>query len=75
MQVTDIITPLIAAIWGGENFAQLYFTVHNSKFLYGDLINQASRTIAANAPIQCNYSMAVRGACSRKGGVIISSFV
>ena len=37
--VADIITPLIAAIYGGQAFTDLYFTVHNSKFLIGDFIN------------------------------------
>ena len=40
MQVTDIITPLIAAIWGGPFFGDLYFTINHSKFLYGDFLNQ-----------------------------------
>lgn len=40
MQVTDIITPLIAAIWGGPFFGDLYFTINRSKFLYGDFLNQ-----------------------------------
>lgn len=37
--VTDIITPLIAAIGGQPNFDGLYFTIHNSRFLYGHFIN------------------------------------
>jgi len=37
--VKDLITPLIAAIGGKPDFANLYFTVNNSKFLYGDFIN------------------------------------
>lgn len=37
--VKDLVTPLIAAIGGQPNFANLYFTVNNSKFLYGDFIN------------------------------------
>ncbi|MDQ2725342.1 MAG: large conductance mechanosensitive channel protein MscL [Actinomycetota bacterium] len=37
--VADILTPLIAAITGSPNFANLTFTVHKSKFFYGDLIN------------------------------------
>jgi large conductance mechanosensitive channel len=37
--VKDLITPLIAAIGGQPNFANLYFTVNKSKFLYGDFIN------------------------------------
>ena len=40
--VADIITPLIAAIYGGEAFTDLYFTVHNSRFLIGDFINNVS---------------------------------
>jgi large conductance mechanosensitive channel len=37
--VKDLITPLIAAIGGKPDFASLYFTVNNSRFLYGDFIN------------------------------------
>lgn len=37
--VKDIITPLIAAIGGQPNFENLTFTVHHSKFSYGDVIN------------------------------------
>jgi large conductance mechanosensitive channel len=37
--VTDIVTPLIAAIFGKPNFANLTFTINHSRFLYGDLIN------------------------------------
>jgi large conductance mechanosensitive channel len=44
--VADIITPLIAAIYGGEAFTDLYFTVHNSRFLVGDFINNVSHLIS-----------------------------
>ena len=37
--VKDILTPLIAAIFGKTDFSSLYFTIHKSRFLYGDLIN------------------------------------
>ena len=37
--VKDLVTPLIAALGGQPNFGNLYFTVNNSKFLYGDFIN------------------------------------
>jgi large conductance mechanosensitive channel len=37
--VSDLITPLIAAIGGQPDFSQLKFTVNNSTFLYGDFIN------------------------------------
>lgn len=37
--VKDLITPLIAAIGGQPNFSSLFFKLHGSKFMYGDLIN------------------------------------
>ncbi|TMD76594.1 MAG: large conductance mechanosensitive channel protein MscL, partial [Chloroflexi bacterium] len=37
--VKDLVTPLIAALGGKPDFASLYFTVNNSKFLYGDFLN------------------------------------
>jgi large conductance mechanosensitive channel len=39
--VRDLITPLITAIGGKRNFSALSFTVHHSKFAYGDFINAA----------------------------------
>jgi large conductance mechanosensitive channel len=37
--VKDLMTPLIAALFGKPDFASLTFTINNSKFLYGDFIN------------------------------------
>jgi large conductance mechanosensitive channel len=37
--VKDLVTPLIAAIGGKPDFAGLFFTVNNSKFLFGDFVN------------------------------------
>lgn len=37
--VKDLVTPLIAAIFGKPDFSSLQFTIHGSKFLYGDFIN------------------------------------
>lgn len=37
--VKDLVTPLIAAIGGKPDFAGLYFTVNNSRFLYGEFID------------------------------------
>ena len=37
--VKDIITPLIAAIGGNPDFSGLVFTIHGSRFMYGDFIN------------------------------------
>jgi large conductance mechanosensitive channel len=38
--VADLITPLIGAIFGTHDFSSLTFTIHGSRFLYGDLINK-----------------------------------
>lgn len=37
--VKDFITPLLAAIGGKPNFANLAFTLNRSRFLYGDFLN------------------------------------
>jgi large conductance mechanosensitive channel len=37
--VNDLITPLIAAIFGKPDFSSLYFTLNHSKFRYGSFIN------------------------------------
>jgi len=37
--IADLITPLIAAIFGQPDFADLTFTVNNSVFRYGHFIN------------------------------------
>ncbi len=37
--VRDLVTPIIAAILGKADFSFLSFTIHKSRFLYGDFIN------------------------------------
>ncbi|HZC73580.1 MAG TPA: large-conductance mechanosensitive channel protein MscL [Jatrophihabitans sp.] len=37
--VSDLITPLIAAIGGQHDFSKLTFKIHNSTFRYGAFIN------------------------------------
>lgn len=37
--VRDLITPLIAALFGKPDFGGLSVTLHNSRFAYGDFIN------------------------------------
>jgi large conductance mechanosensitive channel len=37
--VGDLITPLIAAIFGSHDFSTLTFTINGSTFKYGDFIN------------------------------------
>jgi len=49
--VKDLITPLIAAVFGKPNFGNLYFTINNSRFLYGDFINALIAFVIAAAVI------------------------
>jgi large conductance mechanosensitive channel len=37
--VTDIVTPVIALIFGKPDFSALTFSVNSSRFLYGDFVN------------------------------------
>jgi len=37
--VKDLLTPLIAAIVGKQDFSAFKFTINGSQFLYGDLLN------------------------------------
>jgi len=37
--VADILTPIIAMIFGNPDFSTLSFTINSSHFLYGDFIN------------------------------------
>jgi large conductance mechanosensitive channel len=37
--VKDLVTPLIAAIVGKQNFSNLYFTINKSQFMYGNFLN------------------------------------
>jgi large conductance mechanosensitive channel len=37
--IADLITPIIALIFGQPNFEDLSFTINSSHFLYGDFIN------------------------------------
>ncbi len=49
--VTDIITPIIAAIFGSHDFSALTFTINSSRFLYGDFINSAVAFVAIAAAV------------------------
>jgi large conductance mechanosensitive channel len=49
--VADIITPLIAAIFGKPDFSELTFTINHSKFLYGSFINALITFLSVAAAI------------------------
>jgi large conductance mechanosensitive channel len=49
--VKDLITPLIAALGGKPDFSGLYFTINNSKFLFGDFVNALAAFVIIAAVI------------------------
>src|SRR5579864_7875995 len=49
--IADLITPIIAAIFGQPNFGGLNFTINSSTFLYGDFINAAITFLSIAAVI------------------------
>jgi large conductance mechanosensitive channel len=49
--VKDLLTPLIAAIAGKPNFSALTFTLHKSRFAYGDFINAVIQFVLVAAAV------------------------
>ena len=49
--VKDLMPPLIAAIFGKPDFSNLTFTIHDSKFLYGDFINSVITFVSIAAVV------------------------
>src|SRR5215467_4657797 len=49
--VKDLVTPLIAALGGKPDFSNLYFTINNSQFKYGDFIDTVIAFIVIAAVI------------------------
>jgi len=49
--VADLLTPIIAAIFGKPNFAALKFTIHHSTFTYGDFVNNVITFVTVAAAI------------------------
>jgi large conductance mechanosensitive channel len=49
--VKDIITPIVAAIFGKPDFSALSFTIHKSHFFYGDFINAVITFLSVAAAI------------------------
>ena len=64
--VSDILTPIIAAIFGAHDFGNLKFTIHHSTFAYGDFLNNLITFVTVAAAIfflvvaPINYLMARR---------------
>jgi large conductance mechanosensitive channel len=49
--VADLLTPIIALIFGKPNFGTLSFTVNNSHFLYGDFVNNVFTFVTVAAAV------------------------
>ena len=49
--VADLLTPIIALIFGQPNFENLSFTINSSHFLYGDFINFVIAFLAVAAAV------------------------
>jgi large conductance mechanosensitive channel len=49
--VKDLLTPLIAAIFGKPSFGALSFTLHDSVFAYGDFLNALIAFLSVAAAI------------------------
>jgi large conductance mechanosensitive channel len=49
--VKDLVTPLVAALFGKPDFSNLTFTINNSKFLYGEFINAVLAFVIIGAVI------------------------
>ena len=49
--VADLITPIVAAIFGEPDFSSLSFTINGSQFLYGDFLNALITFVAVAAAV------------------------
>jgi large conductance mechanosensitive channel len=49
--VKDLITPIVAALAGKHDFSALSFTIHGSRFLYGDFINAVVSFVSIAAAV------------------------
>jgi large conductance mechanosensitive channel len=73
--VADIITPIVAAIFGKPDFSTLHFTINNSTFRYGDFLNALITFLAIAAAVfffvvkPLNYLLEVRKRRMAAGGV------
>ena len=49
--VADLITPIVAAIFGQPDFSSLDFTINGSRFAYGDFLNALITFVSIAAAI------------------------
>jgi large conductance mechanosensitive channel len=63
--VKDLITPLIAAIFGTPDFSALAFTINESRFLIGDFINAVLAFVMVAAAIYVFVVVPMNAAVAR----------
>jgi large conductance mechanosensitive channel len=49
--VSDLLTPIIAAVFGKPSFGDLYFTINNSQFFYGAFLDSVISFVSIAAAI------------------------
>jgi large conductance mechanosensitive channel len=64
--VADILTPIIALIFGKSDFGALSFTINSSHFLYGDFLNALIAFIAIAAAVYFFVVVPVEHARARR---------
>ena len=65
--VSDLLTPLIAAIFGSHNFSALTFTIHG-RFLYGHVINRLIAFVTTAAAVFLFVVGPVKALMARRRG-------
>jgi large conductance mechanosensitive channel len=64
--VADLLTPIIAVIFGQPSFESLSFTINGSHFLYGDFINSLITFVSVAAAVFYFVVMPVNVLMSRR---------
>jgi large conductance mechanosensitive channel len=64
--VADVLTPIIALIFGKPNFGSLSFTINSSHFLYGDFLNAVISFMAIAAAVYFFVVVPVEHAKARR---------
>ena len=67
--VADLITPIIAAIFGKPDFSSLDFTINGSRFAYGDFLNALITFISIAAAIFFFVVKPMEAITARRGPV------
>jgi large conductance mechanosensitive channel len=66
--VADIITPIIGAIVGKQDFSALTFTIHHSRFLYGAFITALIQFVSIAAAVFFFIVKPVQAILARRSG-------